>query len=166
MIYKDFTLKAKVNNLNNIERLLNTHGAIFKGIDHQKDIYFSAAVGKLKLRQGTIENLITHYERIDDHGIEKTIVYQYDINPSEEQKVGLYRQYNVIGIIEKTRKIYFINNVKIHLDTTQNNEVFIELEAIDINDSMRNETLRSQCMEIKNKLNIHDSDLVKTGYLR
>ncbi|MGB4775048.1 MAG: CYTH domain-containing protein [Daejeonella sp.] len=166
MIYKDFTLKAKVTNLNNIERLLATYGAIFKGVDHQRDIYFNAAVGKLKLRQGTIENLITHYERIDDNGIEKTIVYQYDLNPSEEQKAELYRQYDVIGIIEKTRKIYFINNVKIHLDTTQHNEIFIELEAIDINDSMGSETLRTQCMEIKSKLNIPDSDLIKTGYLR
>lgn len=50
----------------------------FIGLDLQTDHYFEIEKGKLKWREGTVENLITHYERIDDSGMERTIVYRYD----------------------------------------------------------------------------------------
>ncbi len=62
--YKDYTIKAPISNSEIIECVLKNIGALFIGTDHQTDLYFETPVGKLKLRQGTIENLITHYERI------------------------------------------------------------------------------------------------------
>lgn len=82
--YKDFTLKAKLSNPVAMERTLLESGAKFLGADHQKDTYFKTGKGKLKVREGTIENLITHYERTTEGGIEKTTVFRYDLNPSPD----------------------------------------------------------------------------------
>ena len=162
--YQDFTLKAKVSNPEKMEKILRELNASFVGTDFQKDIYFNAAKGKLKWRQGSIENLITHYERIDENGLERTVVYQYDLNPTHEQISKLYNDYKVIGFIEKERKIFYLGNVKIHLDKMKDNQTFIEIEAIDREGNQSTDKLRSQCLRIKEKLGIEDVDLIKTGY--
>lgn len=164
--YQDFTIKAKVSDFEKTEKILRAINSTFVGVDLQKDIYFKVAKGKLKWRQGTIENLITHYERIDDGGLEKTIVYRYDVNPTQEQVDQLYKSYEEIGSIEKERKIFYIDNVKIHLDKIKDHQVFIEIEAIDRDVTQSNDELRSQCLKIKEKLGIEDIDLIKTGYLK
>lgn len=163
--YKDFTIKAQVADFFGIESALQRLSPTFAGVDHQKDTYFKVPKGKLKLRQGTIENLITKYERMDVEGVEKTTVYQYDLNPTDEQISKLFREHEIIGIIEKERKIYFLGNIKIHLDKTLDDKIFIEIEAIDSDDSRSAEELRTQCLVMKEKLGILDSQLTKTGYL-
>jgi adenylate cyclase class 2 len=165
LTYKDFTLKAVVADFRSIEGDLQKMNAIFIGIDRQTDTYFQVSIGKLKLRQGTIENLITHYERKIENGMEKTTVYRYDVNPSSKQIADLLRDNAVIGVIKKERQIYVIDNIKIHLDTTPQMDRFIEIEAIDRNNVYSDDALRSQCLDVRKKLGIRDTDLIQTGYL-
>ncbi len=163
--YKDFTLKARAHDLTTLEKILLASNAWFIGSDNQKDTYFRIGNGKLKLRQGTVENLITHYERIDEEGIERTIVYRYDLNPSPNEIQSLFKAHEVIGTIEKERKIYYAGDVKVHLDTLPDNNLFVELEAIDRTDIVDLNTLRQRCLAVKKLLRIKDEDLLKTGYL-
>lgn len=74
--YKDVTIKACINDFARIEEMLITLGAVYIGHDAQTDYYFETANGKLKLRQGTIENIIIHYRRDGADGIEKTTVFR------------------------------------------------------------------------------------------
>src|SRR5688572_33281194 len=115
-MYKDYTIKARIASSESIELKLASLNAKFIGTDHQTDTYFQIDHGKLKLRQGTIENLITHYERTHEGDAEKTQVYRYDLNPSSEEIEKLKRSHQQIGVVQKHRKIYFLQNVKIHLD--------------------------------------------------
>jgi len=135
------------------------------GLDNQTDYYFETSKGKLKLRQGTIENLITHYERVILDDIEKTIVYRYDKDPTVDQINQLRINYKQIGTIQKDRKIYTVDNVKIHLDRFRDGQCFIEIEAIDQTDNFTDNELREQCLTMKSRLGIADNDLVRTGYL-
>jgi len=164
--YKDVTIKARIADSLHIEKLLRLIGAEFIGTDLQIDHYFDTDKGKLKWREAALENLITHYERIVEAGIERTIVYRYDLNPNKEQISELYQNHEQFGITKKLRKIYQFNNVKIHLDKLPNEEEFIEIEAIDREDRLSVDELRSLCLEMKVKLTIPDSDLIPTGYLR
>ncbi len=66
--YKDFTIKAKLLDSEKIVAQLMAIKAEFIGLDLQTDHYFETKKGKLKWREGTIENLITHYELFDDSG--------------------------------------------------------------------------------------------------
>ena len=164
--YKDYSLKAKLQNFEEIERILEMLGAHYIGQDRQTDTYFETPRGKLKLRQGSIENLIAHYERKMINGLERTDNYRYDQKPDITVMNDLFRNHKVIGVIRKLRKIYKIDNVKIHLDKTEEGELFIEIEAIDEFDEFTETGLLQQCLEIKEKLGISDKQLIKSGYLK
>jgi len=49
------------------------------------------------------------------------------------------------AIVDKQRKIYFIDNVKFHLDTVAQLGTFIEVEAIDIENIYSQKYLENQC---------------------
>ena len=163
--YKDFTLKARAIDFEHLEDLLKNCGALFLGVDEQKDTYFQTDKGKLKLREGTIENLITHYERILEEGIERTVVYRYDVNPSAIEIENLITNFKPIGTVKKERSIYLLDIHKIQLDRLDQGD-FLEIESIDREEKFTTEELRKRCWELKEKLGIADGDLVPTGYFR
>lgn len=162
--YQDITLKARVVNAESLESKLIALGATFLGTDSQTDYYFKTDKGKLKYREGTIENLITHYERLIIDGVERTHVYRYDLNPGEEELKKLFEG-EQIGVTKKERKIFFIGHIKIHVDKLENNEQFIEIEVIDRENKWTFDHLKKECFDIQLKLGISDSELVPTGYL-
>ena len=49
-------IKARCEDQGVIRQVLQEKQADYKGIDHQVDTYFIVPNGRLKLRQGTIEN--------------------------------------------------------------------------------------------------------------
>lgn len=162
--YKDITIKAKVNDLQVIEKRLVALDAFLIGTDHQIDYYFKTAKGKLKYSSGTIENLITHYERILVEGVEQTIVYRYDLNPSEKELKELFRL-EQLGTTRKARSIFLLDHIKIHLDHLESGDQFIEIEAIDRKNKWTFSQLKKQCSDLQFKLGISDNDLIPTGYL-
>lgn len=163
-LYKDYTLKAPVSDLVKLEASLRTLHADFTGIDFQKDTYFKTDLGKLKFRNGTIEKLITHYDRAMHHGVERTTVYRYDLNPSKEQMDELFGNNAVSGTTEKERGIYHLSNVKIHIDILPDGKMFIEIEAIDRENRFSDAELREQCFNVLRKLGIDESLVIRTGY--
>jgi adenylate cyclase class 2 len=164
--YKDITVKARLTNPVETEKAVQSMNARFRGKDLQTDRYFETPKGKLKWREGTIENLITHYERFIEGGTERTIVYRYDLNPSKEMIDDLFENHKHIGTTKKERKIYQLDNIKIHLDKLPNSQEFIEIEAIDSENRFTIEELRNHCRMMKEKLGIADVDIVLTGYLK
>lgn len=162
--YQDITLKAKVADAKKLEDKLMAIGASFLGTDRQTDYYFATARGKLKYREGTIENLITHYERLLVDGVERTLVYRYDLHPGEDELKKLFEE-KPIGITCKERKIFFLGHIKIHVDKLENNEQFIEIEVIDRENKRTFDHLKKECFDLQIKLGISNSDLIPTGYL-
>ena len=53
--------KARAKDIAALEILLLQHNPSFIGEDHQIDTYFNVQVGRLKLREGNIENALIHY---------------------------------------------------------------------------------------------------------
>jgi adenylate cyclase, class 2 len=70
----------------------------------------------------------------------------------------------VLARVDKTREIYFIENVKFHLDDVVNLGTFIEIEAIDLDGTIGNATLHEQCERYISLFGIRDSDLVSHSY--
>lgn len=163
--YQDVTLKARVSNIEQMEVRLADLGAMFIGEDQQHDTYFTCTAGKLKFRKGTLGTLITHYERIGMDGAEKTHVYRYDVNPSEEEVQQLYAMHEIVGETHKIRKLYQLGNVSIHLDLLPSGENFIEVEAKDYAEMFSEEQLKMQCQKLFEDLQLADVDRLETGYL-
>lgn len=63
---KNIEIKARCTDPKKTEEILLSNGAEFKGIDNQTDTYFNVKEGRLKIRQGNIENALIFYSRKND----------------------------------------------------------------------------------------------------
>jgi predicted adenylyl cyclase CyaB len=168
MNIKIFEFKAKVEDLEKYEKKLLTLNPLYVGLDYQVDTYFNANHGRLKLREGNIENSLINYDREDLLGAKESKIILYKHEPAISLKEILIKQLGVKIIVDKARKIYFIDNVKFHFDTVKDLGTFIEVEAIDDNDKFTIDELKQQCesyfdffeLDIKNTMDKSYSDLM------
>ncbi len=157
-------IKAHCERGQEIHNLLLEKGSRFVGTDHQVDTYFHVPNGRLKLREGTIERHLIHYLRPDRQGPKTSEVMLYDPGPDETLKLLLQRALGVLVVVDKRRRIHFIDNVKFHIDSVEGLGTFVEIEAIDREGSLGEEALRKQCEEYLELLGIESSDLVENSY--
>src|SRR3954447_17925253 len=108
--------KAITGRLQELESLLQEHKPLFVGEDHQVDTYFNVFSGRLKLREGNIENALIHYERVDIAGSKSSQVLLYQHLPGSDLKNILTNALGIKAVVDKRRRIYFIDNVKFHFD--------------------------------------------------
>ena len=164
MAILNIEFKAKANDVIAAEKILLQHDPTFIGEDHQVDTYFNVPNGRLKLREGNIENALIHYERENTAGSKSSLVLLYQHNPDTNLKAVLTKALGVKAIVDKWRRIYFIDNVKFHFDTVQNLGTFIEVEAIDTNGNIGKEQLQQQCDFYAALLNINANDFMAVSY--
>lgn len=145
------------------ERLLE-NGAAFIGTDHQVDTYFRVSEGRLKLREGTIENALIHYRRANQTGPKKSEVLLYQPTDGKGLKALLTSALGILVIVDKKRAIFFIDNVKFHLDEVRELGAFVEIEAIDRNGETGEAQLRRQCEYYLGLLEVRSDDLVEVSY--
>lgn len=156
--------KAKTNKLASQEALLQQLNPRFAGEDHQIDTYFSVQTGRLKLREGNIENALIHYERENVTGAKSSHVLLYQHQPDKTLKDILIKTLGIKVVVDKRRNIYFINNVKFHFDTVDGLGTFVEVEAIDKDGSIGKEKLKAQCSEYAALFGIMDEDYCSLSY--
>lgn len=157
-------IKAHCSDPLHIQNMLEDLDAEFKGVDHQIDTYFLVPNGRLKLREGNIENALIHYHR-DNQAEPKqseVILYQAPTNPN--LKAALTAALGIKTIVDKQRRIYFIDNVKFHIDDVKGLGSFVEIEAIDMNSELSTEVLQAQCEKYIETLGIKKEDLLKVSY--
>lgn len=140
---KNFEFKVKVASLTKYEQRLLTLQPEFRGTDHQVDTYFNVKSGRLKLREGNIENALIHYERSDLAGAKRSDILLYRCQPDPTLKAILTLHFGIRAVVEKIRKIYFIGDVKFHFDDVKNLGLFVEAEAIDPDEKYAIEQLKS-----------------------
>lgn len=156
--------KAKVDDLDLYEKKLQELNPFFKGTDHQIDTYFNVAKGRLKLREGNIENSLIHYDRENINASKQSDVILYQHEPNVALKNILIKQLGVKISVDKKRKIYFIDNVKFHFDVVEGLGTFIEVEAIDNNGTFSVEHLKAQCDKYFTYFGLDKSQLVDKSY--
>lgn len=156
--------KAATNRLAELEILLKQFNPVFIGEDHQVDTYFKVQPGRLKLREGNIENALIHYEREDFAGAKSSHVLLYQHQPDKVLKEILIKTLGIKAVVDKRRKIYFINNVKFHFDTVDGLGTFIEVEAIDKDGKIGRGKLQAQCDEYAALFNIDAADFCALSY--
>jgi adenylate cyclase class 2 len=164
MKIKNYEFKARVDDLQEYERKLLTIDPEFRGTDHQTDTYFNVKRGRLKLREGNIENALINYDRDDIAGSKKSDVILYRHTPDDALKDILVRQLGIRVIVSKIRRIYFKRNVKFHFDTVEGLGSFIEVEAIDERDEFTVKQLKAQCDHYLHFFGVTKNQLVDKSY--
>ena len=164
MKLKNYEFKAKASDLDKLEQKLLGLNPIFKGEDHQIDTYFNVHSGRLKLREGNIENALIYYERPDIADAKQADILLYKPSPEKSLKDILAKVLGIKTIVDKTRRIYFIENVKFHFDMVENLGTFVEVEAIDETGDTGLEKLKEQCNKYFLFFGLEKSDLVDKSY--
>ncbi len=164
MTHLNIEIKAKSNNHDKIREILKLKNAEFKGIDHQIDTYFKVDFGRLKLREGKIENFLIHYQRENKEGPKQSDITLFKSEPESSLKEILTKALGVLVVVDKKREIYFIDNVKFHIDIVENLGTFVEIEAIDNDGSIGRDKLLEQCQSFLDLFNISKEDLVSVSY--
>jgi predicted adenylyl cyclase CyaB len=157
-------IKARSSNHEEIREILGQKGAEFKGLDHQVDTYFRVPQGRLKLRKGDIENYLVYYERENARGPKKSQVVLFKTNQASNLEEILKKSLGVLIEVDKKREIYFIDNVKIHLDNVSGLGDFIEIEAMDEGGIIGKENLLNQCRYYMGLFSINEKDLIEESY--
>ena len=157
-------IKARCNNPGRIRQLLEEQEADFKGTDHQTDTYFEVPEGRLKLRQGSIEQNLIYYQRPDSASPKASNINLVSAEHPKELHQLLTNALPTLVVVEKKREIYFIDNVKFHIDEVEQLGNFVEIEAIDEDGSVGNEKLHAQCQKYLSLFDIQEEDLVAESY--
>ncbi len=162
MSHLNVEIKARCEDPGRVKEYLRD--AEYKGTDHQVDTYFKVKAGRLKLREGQIENALIYYERGDQPGPKKSEVTLYRGKPKSLLREVLTQALGILAVVDKQRDIYFLDNVKFHIDSVKGLGSFVEIEAIDSDGSIGVDRLNEQCQRHLKALAIRDEDLIATSY--
>jgi len=164
MPFLNVEIKAKCHNADSIRDYLLANNAEFKGVDEQTDTYFNVTNGRLKLREGNIENSLIFYERMNQAGPKNSHFHLVKIEDAKGIKEVLIKSMGVKVVVKKKREIYYIKNVKFHIDKVPGLGPFVEIEAGNIAANLTQKQLKEQCDFYMKEFEIKPEDLVEVSY--
>jgi predicted adenylyl cyclase CyaB len=162
---KNVEIKAKVDHLGDlrmrVEDLSGSQGQTLI----QEDTFFVIPGGRLKLRvcKGEDGQLI-YYERGDQAEPALSSYIVSETNDPSALKSILSRVLDVRGVVRKVRELYWIGNTRVHLDEVDGLGSFLELEVV-LNPDQGIEEGKATAIALMDRLDIKESDLVKTAYI-
>lgn len=164
MAHKNVEFKASVNDLQVLEHRFQVLSPRYVGEDIQTDTYYQVVKGRLKLREGNIENALIWYGRENKSGARLSDIILYKHQPDDSLKQILTLLHGIKVVVRKVRRIYFIDNVKFHFDKVDGLGSFIEVEAIDNTGTFTEEYLHNQCKRYADFFGIKEEDTIAFSY--
>lgn len=164
MLLLNVEIKAKCSNPSFIRNYLLTGKADFTGVDEQTDTYFKVQHGRLKLREGNIENSLIFYERKNQAGPKNSHFNLVKIEDTKGLKEALEKSIGIKVVVRKRREIYYIANVKFHIDEVPGLGSFVEIEAGNMLANLSQQQLTDQCNFYLEEFGISKEDLIEVSY--
>ncbi|MFZ0959781.1 MAG: class IV adenylate cyclase [Terriglobia bacterium] len=158
----NFEFKAHLRDAAHVRATLKRLRARFLGTDHQADTYFRVPAGRLKIREGRIENSLIFYQRSNSARARRSHVEMMLLPRRNSARAILSRALEVLVTVDKRREIYFVGNVKIHLDRVRGLGTFVEVEAMTRSGDVRK--VRAQAAKFRKLFAISPADIVPLSY--
>lgn len=128
---RNLEYKARVRELDSLEKVFRENGADFIEVLKQTDTYFRVSGGRLKFREttGKASELI-FYERDETSAAEMESLYE--VLPLHDRAIKgvLVKALGVKVVVEKGRRLLMLRNARIHLDDVENLGKFLEFEVV------------------------------------
>ncbi|MFA5159372.1 MAG: class IV adenylate cyclase [Candidatus Omnitrophota bacterium] len=159
-----FEIKARCSDSGRIRKILLARGASFRGLDCQVDTYFRVPSGRLKFREGNIENALIYYKRNDQKNSKKCDSTLFSCTKKTPLKKVLTEALGVLVVVDKKREIYFIKNAKFHIDRVKKLGSFVEIEVFSRKGSVGVVKLKKQCGFYQKLFRVRAKDLVADSY--
>ena len=157
--------KARMRDEKRVRAALKSLRPRAAGTDHQIDTYFNAPSGRLKLRQGNIENALIFYQRQNSAKVRPSSVVLCEFSDRAQVrtlKKVLASALGVAAVVDKVREIYFVGNIKIHLDRVRGLGKFLEVEAFVKKSKLRHG--RRQAEQMKEIFGVLPEDILSHSY--
>ncbi len=164
MSHLNVEIKARCPDPSFIRNYLVNNSTDLKGVDEQTDTYFNVTNGRLKLREGIIENNLIFYDRSDQAGPKSSHFHLVKVEDAKGLKDVLEKSCGVKMIVRKRREIYYIANVKFHIDELAELGSFVEIEAGNILANKTEAELLEQCNFYLKEFCINREDLIAESY--
>jgi adenylate cyclase, class 2 len=165
MSYLNVEIKARCTDAHPLREYLKSQQAECRGTDHQTDTYFNSPNGRLKLREGNIENNLIFYERADQAGPKQSFFKLVKIPDAAALKDVLTASMGVKVVVSKKREIWYIRNVKFHIDVVEGLGAFMEIEAGNLlAPELSQPELQAQCDQYMKAMGIREADLLQVSY--
>jgi predicted adenylyl cyclase CyaB len=133
------------------------------GILIQRDTFFIAANGKLKLREQAGESWLIHYRRGEQRELQLS---NYTIVPVSDPVAMRTMLANALGLLAEVRKhrtLMMRRNVRFHLDRVEGLGDFGEVEAVLADDDVP-QTFHDEVARILADLGVAACDLIEDSY--
>ena len=157
--------KARMRDEKRVRAALKSLRPRVAGTDHQVDTYFNTPSGRLKLRQGNIENALIFYQRQNTAAVRPSKVLLCEFSDPVQirtLKKVLASALGISAVVDKVREIYFVDNIKIHLDRVRRLGKFLEVEAFVKNGNLRR--ARNQAKQMKELFGVLPEDILSHSY--
>jgi adenylate cyclase, class 2 len=158
----NYEFKARLKHDAVVRAALKDLGARYLGTDHQVDTYFHVPAGRLKIREGHIENALIYYQRSNARRARRSKIEMMMLPPRNSIRAILAAALGVWVVVDKRRQIYFVGNVKVHLDKVRGLGKFVEVEAISRGGNMTK--VRGQALKFQKLFGIKAADIVPQSY--
>ena len=162
---RNIEIKARVRDLEAQRRLIEEVSDKPRTLLTQVDTFFVVPRGRLKLRQfDSNRGELIFYQRADQANAKLS---EYHIVPTAEPEqltAALAAALGVLGVVRKTRHLYFHGQTRIHLDEVQELGWFIELEVVLQPDQVEGEGA-ALAAELMRTLDIRPEDLIDCAYI-
>ncbi|PCC75106.1 adenylyl cyclase CyaB, putative [Nannocystis exedens] len=137
---RNIELKARCPDLAAARAAAERHGARFVRVEHQRDTFFHARAGRLKLRERTWREgqdaedrsgaELIPYERSDTGGARESRYHVVPVIEPQALVAALGAALGIRGAVVKRRELWMWHNVRIHLDEVEGLGSFVEFEAV------------------------------------
>lgn len=161
---RNIEIKARCPNPGAIEQIIQKMNLPFGGVLRQTDTFYQTPRGRLKLRETDNESMLIPYLRKNQKGPGSS---DYVLLPVEEPMVThriLEAMFGVRSVVEKKRRIWFYENVRIHLDDVEDLGNFIELEGV-VNEKNPGGPTLEKVELLMELFGIVEEDLIMNAYV-
>ena len=174
---RNIEMKARCEDLGAAKATAVRIGAVLTREELQRDTYFTASSGRLKLREcwAAVTSDLTcpdtppsraeliWYHRRDEavaRGSDYTIVHVTESGALREMLAG---SLGVVSEVVKRRTLYMLDNVRIHLDAVRGLGTFIEFEAA-MSPGRTDEAERAKVERLQAEFKTAPSDIFSGSY--
>lgn len=128
---RNIEIKARLRDRGRVEVELARLGARDAGRESQHDIFFRSARGRLKLRLSSRDGAsLIAYARGDAPVLRASDYELVRVEDGVEMQLVLDTALERCGEVRKERHLYWVDNVRVHLDRVEGLGDFLELEAV------------------------------------
>jgi predicted adenylyl cyclase CyaB len=164
-VARNIEIKARVESLEALERLvapLATSGPVEI---QQDDTFFRCDTGRLKLRAFPHgEGELIYYRRDDRSAPKESFYVRAPTSDAHALREALTLACGEAGRVVKRRTLYLIGRTRVHLDRVEGLGTFMELEVV-LEDGEASERGLAVAHELMERLHIARSELVPGAYV-